>query len=82
MQYPTAEVDLQTGLWRKRVWVAVAPHLSVDVLLETDIFCLDKHSLAVVTRSQSRRASITGAEGGSQANKGIRRSNKGIRRYQ
>ena len=67
VQYPTAAVEIRTGSWRKRVWVAVAPHLPVDVLLGTDIFCLEaseevKPNLAVVTRSQSIRAPQTGAE--------------------
>ena len=68
VQNPTAEVEIRTGLWRKRVRVAEAPHLPVDVLLGTDIFCLEaseevKPSLALVTRSQSRGAPQTGAEG-------------------
>ena len=62
MQHPTAEVELRTGSWRKQVWVAVAPHLPVDVVLGTDIFCLEvseevKPSLTVQKGvMQSRRA--------------------------
>ena len=36
--YPTAEVELVSGTWRKKVRVAVAPNLPVAVLLGRDAY--------------------------------------------
>ena len=61
--YPTAVVKLAVGPWKKETRVAVAPNLPVAVLLGRDTYeCSSGGSqetvkgLAVITRSQSRRA--------------------------
>ena len=59
--YPTAEVELVSGSWRKKARVAVAPNLPVAVLLGRDAYSEEgeaevSQGLVAVTRSQSKRA--------------------------
>ena len=61
--YPTAEVELCSGSWRKWAEVAVALNLPVSVLLGRDLY-RDKGSgpsqgLMVVTRSKARSGAVT-----------------------
>ena len=60
--YPTAEVELVSGSWRKKARVAVAPNLPVAVLLGRDVYneMAGKEEvvqgLVAVTRSQTKKA--------------------------
>ena len=63
--YPTAEVELCSGSWRKWAKVAVAPNLPVSVLLGHDLYREEENGsgpsqgLMVVTCSKARSGAVT-----------------------